>query len=172
MSLQLEVPEPAAPAGASPVRAGERRGVLRNIYLCYFFSGALGLIYQVLWLRKLLLVFGSTVHAVSTVLTVFFGGLALGSWLFGRLIDRRRPDAGLRWYALLELGADGVLMNTAIAAARHPAVMARAMRLAVEAGRLAYEAGRMEKRSHAAASSPAAGAVVPAPEASATGARR
>ena len=72
----------------------------------------------------------------------------------------------------MELGADGVLMNTAIAAARHPAVMARAMRLAVEAGRLAYEAGRMEKRSHAAASSPAAGAVVPAPEASATGARR
>lgn len=82
----------------------ELRGVLRNVAVCYFLSGALGLIYQVLWLRKLLLVFGSTVHAVSTVLTVFFGGLAIGSWLFGRLIDRRGAEAGLRWYALLEAG--------------------------------------------------------------------
>ncbi len=81
----------------------ETRTVLRNVYVCYFLSGGLGLVYQILWLRKLLLVFGSTVHAVSTVLTVFFGGLALGSWLFGRLIDRRE-GAGLRWYALLEVG--------------------------------------------------------------------
>ncbi|OGX29360.1 MAG: hypothetical protein A3B78_01355 [Omnitrophica WOR_2 bacterium RIFCSPHIGHO2_02_FULL_67_20] len=102
--MQPEASPPAAPADALLVRSGELRGVLRNVYACYFLSGALGLIYQVLWLRKLLLVFGSTVHAVSTVLTVFFGGLALGSWLFGRLIDRRRLDAGLRWYALLELG--------------------------------------------------------------------
>ena len=82
-------------------RDREVHGVLRNVYVCYFFSGAAGLVYQVLWLRKLLLVFGSTVHAVSTVLTVFFGGLALGSWIFGRLIDRHE-GAGLRWYAALE----------------------------------------------------------------------
>lgn len=59
----------------------------------------------------------------------------------------------------MELGADGVLMNTAIAAAEDPARMARAMRLAVEAGRLAYEAGRMPKKLYAAASSPLAGVV-------------
>jgi spermidine synthase len=82
----------------------ERRAVLRNVAACYFLSGACGLVYQILWLRKLILVFGSTVHAVSTILTVFFGGLALGSWLFGRLIDRRGAAFGLRWYALLELG--------------------------------------------------------------------
>src|ERR1700749_2031648 len=46
----------------------------------------------------------------------------------------------------MELGADGILMNTAVAAAREPEKMALAMKLAVEAGRLAYEAGRMEKR--------------------------
>lgn len=56
--------------------------------------------------------------------------------------------------AALELGADGVLLNTAIAAARDPVAMARAFRLAVEAGRLAFEAGRMERRLHATASSP------------------
>ena len=59
----------------------------------------------------------------------------------------------------MELGADGILMNTAIAAAEDSERMARAMNLAVEAGRLAYEAGRMEKKLYAAASSPLAGVV-------------
>jgi thiazole synthase len=59
----------------------------------------------------------------------------------------------------MELGADGVLMNTAIASADDPARMARAMRLAVEAGRLAYEAGRMPKNLYASASSPLVGVV-------------
>ena len=61
----------------------------------------------------------------------------------------------------MELGADGVLMNTAIAAAQDPVKMAQAMRLAVEAGRLAYEAGRIPKKPYAAASSPAEGQVSP-----------
>src|SRR5215470_5633719 len=59
----------------------------------------------------------------------------------------------------MELGADGVLMNTAIAAAEDSVTMARAMNLAVEAGRMAYEAGRMPKRLYAAASSPMVGVV-------------
>ncbi len=59
----------------------------------------------------------------------------------------------------MELGADGILMNTAIAAAEDAEKMALAMKLAVEAGRLAYEAGRMPKKLYAAASSPLAGVV-------------
>ncbi len=59
----------------------------------------------------------------------------------------------------MELGADGVLMNTAIALARDPVKMAQAMRLAVEAGRLAYEAGRIPKKPYAAASTPSEGLV-------------
>ena len=59
----------------------------------------------------------------------------------------------------MELGADGVLMNTAIAEARDPEQMATAMRLAVEAGRRAYLAGRMPRRLYASASSPIAGVV-------------
>src|SRR5579859_1461723 len=59
----------------------------------------------------------------------------------------------------MELGADGVLMNTAIAAADDSMKMARAMKLAIEAGRLAYEAGRMPKKLYATASSPLAGVV-------------
>jgi thiazole synthase len=57
----------------------------------------------------------------------------------------------------MELGCDGVLMNTAIAASRDPVAMARAMKLAVEAGRLAFKAGRMSKKLYATASSPLEG---------------
>ncbi|MCI0526710.1 MAG: fused MFS/spermidine synthase, partial [Nitrospira sp.] len=80
------------------------------ILLCFFLSGASGLIYEVVWLRMLVLVFGSTTLAVSTVLTAFMGGLALGSLWFGRVVDRwRRP---LYTYGLLEgcIGLYGLLV--------------------------------------------------------------
>ncbi len=59
----------------------------------------------------------------------------------------------------MELGCDGVLMNTGIAGAKDPVKMARAMRLAVEAGRLAYLAGRIPKKLYASASSPVEGII-------------
>jgi thiazole synthase len=59
----------------------------------------------------------------------------------------------------MELGCDGVLMNTAIALAKDPVRMARAMGLAVEAGRLAYLSGRMPKKMYASPSSPLAGLI-------------
>jgi thiazole synthase len=59
----------------------------------------------------------------------------------------------------MELGADAVLMNTAIAEAQDAAQMANAMRLAIQAGRLAYLAGRMPKRLYASASSPLSGVI-------------
>lgn len=59
----------------------------------------------------------------------------------------------------MELGCDGVLMNTAIAEAKEPIMMASAMKAAIEAGRLAYRAGRMAKRRYADPSSPLAGLI-------------
>ncbi|MDR2561507.1 MAG: thiazole synthase, partial [Holophagales bacterium] len=59
----------------------------------------------------------------------------------------------------MEFGADAVLLNTAVAEAGQPALMAEAMYLAVRAGRLAYESGRMPKRVYASASSPFSGVV-------------
>ena len=61
--------------------------------------------------------------------------------------------------AAMELGCDGVLMNTAIAEAKQPVMMAAAMKAAVEAGRLAYRAGRMQRRRYADPSSPLAGLI-------------
>jgi thiazole synthase len=59
----------------------------------------------------------------------------------------------------MELGVDGVLMNTGIAGAKDPLAMAHAMRLAVEAGRLAYKAGRIPRKLYATASSPIEGII-------------
>ena len=59
----------------------------------------------------------------------------------------------------MELGSDGVLLNTGIAAAKDPIAMARAMRLAVEAGRLARRAGRIPRKLYATASSPLEGVI-------------
>src|SRR5215218_7714081 len=72
------------------------------IGVCFVFSGATGLIYEVLWARMLGLVFGATTLAVSTVLAAFMGGLALGSALAGRVGPRiRRP---LSTYGWIEIG--------------------------------------------------------------------
>ena len=73
------------------------------VWIIFIFSGASGLIYEVIWMRQLTLIFGSTVFATSTVLTAFMAGLALGSFYFGRKIDES-GQSPLRMYALLEAG--------------------------------------------------------------------
>lgn len=69
--------------------------------VCFFLSGFAGLVYEVCWIRKASLVFGSTTFAVSTVLAVFFLGLAAGSYLFGRIGQRSAHP--LRLYAWMEI---------------------------------------------------------------------
>jgi spermidine synthase len=80
----------------------DQRTVSRRVILDLFIlSGAAGLIYEVVWARQLVLVFGNTTQAVSAILTGFFGGMAIGSAFGGRIADRvRRP---LRLYGVLEL---------------------------------------------------------------------
>ncbi len=84
------------------IRADARARSLHAIVLLLFlFSGISGLIYEVVWVRQLTTILGNTVFAVSTILTVFMGGLALGSFWAGRFIDRGREP--LRFYAFLEI---------------------------------------------------------------------
>jgi spermidine synthase len=71
------------------------------VFLIFVLSGAAGLIYEVVWSRQLVLVFGNTTQAVSTILTGFFGGMAIGSWGGGRVADRVRSP--LRMYGVIEL---------------------------------------------------------------------
>jgi len=70
--------------------------------ILFFLSGATALIYQMVWMRELILVFGASMFAISTLLTAFMGGLALGSWYFGKRAERYANP--LYVYALLELG--------------------------------------------------------------------
>jgi spermidine synthase len=80
---------------------GESSRVRYGVLFAFFLSGTAALLYQVLWTRQLSLVFGVTVYAASTVLACFMGGLALGSYLAGRVSDRvERP---VRVFALVEL---------------------------------------------------------------------
>ncbi len=83
-------------------------------YPLFFASGAAGLIYEIVWTRQLIYVFGSGLYAVTAVLSAFMAGLALGSFLLGRASDRlRRP---FRFYALLEtlLACAGLLLPLAL----------------------------------------------------------
>jgi spermidine synthase len=81
------------------------RFVPPGLLVCFFLSGAAGLIYQVVWSKALGLVFGHTAYAVATVLAVFLGGLAAGAAWLSRLSERwPRPVA---FYGGLELGVAG-----------------------------------------------------------------
>jgi spermidine synthase len=71
------------------------------IVFLFFASGATALVYEVAWLRSLILVFGSTAFAVSTILTSFMGGLAVGSYAVGRWVDRRANPLAV--YGALEV---------------------------------------------------------------------
>jgi len=72
------------------------------VYVLFLFSGATGLAYEVVWIRMLVRTFGATSFAISTVLAAYMAGLALGSYFFGRIIDRRGNPILL--YGFLELG--------------------------------------------------------------------
>ncbi|HOD50036.1 MAG TPA: fused MFS/spermidine synthase [Candidatus Hydrogenedentes bacterium] len=103
----------------------------------FFVSGACGLLYQVIWTRKLVLLFGTAAYAVSTVLSIYFLGLALGSLWGGRLADRIKNPLGL--YGLFEvlIGAWAVLFILAIGPAEGlivPALRAFAGQRAVAIG--------------------------------------
>ena len=86
----------------APQRAqGNSPAGRQSILLIFLLSGFAGLVYEVVWARELVLVFGNTTQAVSAILTGFFGGMALGSVVGGRIADRVRSP--LRMYAILEL---------------------------------------------------------------------
>jgi spermidine synthase len=75
---------------------------------CFFVSGVTGLTYEILWTRMIVKIIGSSPFAVSIVLTVFMGGLGLGSYLAGRTIDRvKEPRRLVRIYGILELAIAG-----------------------------------------------------------------
>ena len=90
---------------------------LPALLLLFVLSGAAGLIYEVVWARQLVLVFGNTSQAVSTILTGFFGGLAIGGAVGGRVADRvARP---LRLYGVLELIVVVVVLLTPLTLPAH-----------------------------------------------------
>ena len=93
----------------SPNRTGQW------ILLFFFLSGLAALIYEIVWMKMLVLVIGNTIYSTTTVLASFMGGLALGSYLAGRLLPRFENP--LRVYAILEgvIGAYALLLPLLLA---------------------------------------------------------
>jgi spermidine synthase len=121
--------EPSSPGQNRPVEA-------LTLYACFFISGVAGLIYEVLWARYLALFIGSTAMAQVIVLATFMGGLAAGSYVFGRLVDRM--DAPLKLYVYLEFGVGlyALLLFDPIHQAGRSVFFAMARGAEVEAGGL------------------------------------
>ena len=90
----------------------KERSRLVAVLAVFVLSGAAGLIYEIVWSRQLVLVFGNTTQAVSAILTGFFGGMAIGAAVGGRIADRVRSP--LRMYGLMECVLVGLVLLTPV----------------------------------------------------------
>lgn len=81
----------------------DKKNYLNKLIIIIFgLSGMTALIYEIVWIRPLSLIFGTTIFAVSIILAAFLSGLALGSWLAGRYIDKLENP--LKFYGFIEIG--------------------------------------------------------------------
>ncbi len=82
----------------------------RILLFSFLLSGMTALIYEVVWTRPLQLIFGSTIYAVSTILTAFFAGFTLGSYVFRNLADNAK--SALKLFAIIEflIGIYGLII--------------------------------------------------------------
>src|ERR1700681_2403162 len=96
----VQAPRSDAPGTTADGSITRPRGA-SLILAIFVLSGAAGLVYEVVWARQLVLVFGNTTQAVSAILTGCFGGMAIGSVIGGRIADRVKSP--LRLYGILEL---------------------------------------------------------------------
>lgn len=87
---------------------------IKTIYFLFFLSGAAGLVYEVVWGRLLVLVFGSTTNSFVAVISAFLGGLALGSYLFGKYADSFSQKKLIKVYSLLEIGVGASAIATLV----------------------------------------------------------
>jgi len=94
-----------SPEKTSPVASHPPKGASFAVALIFLLSGATALVYEVVWTRQLTTHFGSSLYAVSTVLSAFMGGLALGSYLLGKRADRMRRPLMVYGFVEMAIGA-------------------------------------------------------------------
>src|SRR5213594_4354928 len=95
-----------------------RSNAARAYSLLFFFSGATGLVYELLWVRILYQAFGSTIQSITTVVAAYMGGLGLGAWLLGRKADRHARPAALYGWLEIAIGAFGLASPFVLGLAR------------------------------------------------------
>src|SRR6059058_6101700 len=92
-----------------------RSSAARAYALLFFLSGAMGLVYELLWVRLLYQAFGSTIQSVTTVVAAYMGGLGLGAWLLGRRADRDPRPAALYGRLEIAIGLFGLVSPLVLA---------------------------------------------------------
>jgi hypothetical protein len=108
------------PSGPEPLEPHPPAAPGAMFWLMPALSGFACLIYQILWMRQVSLLFGNTSHAAALTLAVFFGGLSLGGWYWGK--RSQRNSIPLRTYAWLELGIGAAGIALLIAPALVPKI--------------------------------------------------
>src|SRR3984957_1993645 len=99
-------------------RPGLERREFPLVLICFFLSGAAGLIYQVAWSKDLGLVFGHTAYAVATVLAVFMGGLACGAAWLGPWSEGKNSPVSIYGWIELGVAATGAISLVGLAGVR------------------------------------------------------
>jgi spermidine synthase len=74
------------------ISINRKKTIISLLYVFFFLSGMTGLMYEIIWIRKLSVIFGHTVFAMSSILSAFMGGLALGSYLAGKFADKMHTN--------------------------------------------------------------------------------
>src|SRR5436189_2583788 len=108
-----------------------RSSAARAYSLLFFFSGATGLVYELLWVRILYQTFGSTIQSITTVVAAYMGGLGLGAWLLGRRADRHERPAALYGRLEIAIGVFG-LASPLVLALTHRIYVGTAAALALD----------------------------------------
>jgi spermidine synthase len=111
--LQIRLHNRGINAEREEISRNRATGISALVLCCFFLSGLTGLMYEILWTRMIVKIIGSAPFAVTIVLTVFMGGLGLGSFLAGRTIDRvQDPRRLIMIYGVLELaiGVYGLIL--------------------------------------------------------------
>ncbi|MBN1900641.1 fused MFS/spermidine synthase, partial [Candidatus Sumerlaeota bacterium] len=93
-----------------PAKDARLKFIRTIVFLLFFGSGISGLVYEVVWTRQLTYLFGATLFAVATVLSAFMGGMALGSYLFGKWADRYPNNLKIFGMLQIGIGVSGLLL--------------------------------------------------------------
>jgi len=109
MRLEVKIPRQQKSQEPQPSQS-PKKGMRRMILVAFILSGMVALMYEIIWIRPLSIVFGSTACSLATILAAFMAGLGIGGWIGGRYGDRAGDPSAVYALLLLGIGAYGAFL--------------------------------------------------------------